>query len=70
MATANFIINVEPAALRDDTVVSETDIPAIQTLPEAMAEVRAAVIATAADKRAADASATEAESYAKGDRIR
>jgi len=66
LATANFIINVEPAALRDDVVVSETDIPAIQTLPEAMAEVRAAVISTAADAQAADASATEAESYAKG----
>lgn len=43
LATANFILNVEPAALKSDIVVSETDIPAIQTLPEAMAEVEAAV---------------------------
>lgn len=43
LATANFILNVEPAALKSDIVVSETDIPAIQTLPEAMEEVEAAV---------------------------
>lgn len=66
LATANFIINVEAAALRDNVVVSETDIPAIQTLPEAMAEVRAAVIRTEADALAASGSATEAQSYAKG----
>ena len=60
LATANFIINVEPAALRDDVVVSETDIPAIQTLPEAMAEVRAAVIATAADVIATNRNAENA----------
>ena len=64
LATANFILNVEPAALRDDVVVSETDIPAIQNLPEAMAEVRAAVISTAADALAASGSATAAANSA------
>lgn len=66
LATANFIINVEEAALKDDVVVSETDIPAIQTLPEAMEEVRQAVIHTAADAQSASNSADDAEAWAVG----
>ena len=39
IGSLNFIIRVEPAALRDDTLISETDLPlieeAIETLPHA-----------------------------------
>jgi hypothetical protein len=38
LGTANFIINVERAALSDDTQISETDIPIIQRIPEFLAE--------------------------------
>lgn len=38
LGTANFIINVERAALSDDTQISETDIPIIQRIPEILAE--------------------------------
>lgn len=34
IGTANFILEVEPAALSDDIIVSETDLPLIQQLPE------------------------------------
>lgn len=34
IATLNFIIRVEPAALSDDTVISETDIPIIEEISE------------------------------------
>lgn len=37
--TANFQLAVEPAALSDDTVISETDIPIIQQLPTILADV-------------------------------
>lgn len=66
LATANFLLVVEEAALKDDIVVSETDIPAIQDLPEAMAEVRAAVISTAAAAESANANAIKSQSYAEG----
>lgn len=38
LGTANFIINVERAALSDDTQISETDIPIIQRIPEILGE--------------------------------
>jgi len=38
LGTANFIINVESAALSDDTQFSETDIPIIQRIPEILGE--------------------------------
>lgn len=38
LGTANFIINVERAALSDDTQISETDIPIIQRIPEILEE--------------------------------
>ena len=38
LGTANFIINVESAALSDDTQISETDIPIIQRIPEILEE--------------------------------
>lgn len=34
IATLNFIIRVEPTALSDDTVISETDIPIIEEISE------------------------------------
>lgn len=40
--SANFYLDVEPSALSDDTVISETDIPIIQRIPEIVAEVEAA----------------------------
>lgn len=36
--TINFIIDVEPAALRSDVPISETDIPVIQQIPEMVVE--------------------------------
>ena len=36
--SANFFLDVEPSALSDDTVISETDIPIIQHIPEIVAE--------------------------------
>lgn len=38
LGTGNFIINVEPTALKDDVVISETDIPIIQQLPSLIAQ--------------------------------
>lgn len=38
IATGNFVLCVERTALADDTVISETDIPIIQHLPELVAE--------------------------------
>lgn len=68
LATANFVLNVEPAALRDNVVVSETDIPAIQTLPEAMEEIREAVRTTSADATKAENEALDSEAWAVGQR--
>lgn len=42
VSTINFILDVEKAALSDNTVISETDIPIIQQLPEIQAEIEAA----------------------------
>jgi len=67
LATANFVLVVEPAALKDDIIVSETDIPEIQTLPEAMAEVRRAVLSTAADAIKTGKDADDAEAWAVGE---
>lgn len=36
--SANFFLDVEPAALADDTIISDTDIPIIQQIPEILAE--------------------------------
>ena len=36
IATCNFIINVEQTALSDDTQISETDLPIIQTIPQSV----------------------------------
>lgn len=42
IGTVNFILDVERAALADDTQISESDLPIIQQLPEIRAEVEAA----------------------------
>ena len=42
IGTVNFILDVEKAALADDTQISESDMPIIQQLPEIRAEVEAA----------------------------
>lgn len=36
--SANFLLDVEPAALADDTIISDTDIPIIQQIPEILAD--------------------------------
>lgn len=38
LGTGNFILQVEEAALKDDTIISETDIPIIQHIPEYVSE--------------------------------
>ncbi len=53
LGTANFVLEVEPAALADDTIISDTEIPAI-------------IDAARASAAAAAASATKSESYAVG----
>ena len=39
IATINFILNVEPAALSNDTIISETDLPIVQQIPEYVEEI-------------------------------
>lgn len=59
IATVNFIIFVEPAALADDTVISETDLPLIEQAAELAQEIEA----IAAD---VEANAEKAEAYGAG----
>ena len=59
IATVNFIIYVEPAALADDTVISETDLPLIEQAAELAQEIEA----IAAD---VEANAEKAEAYGAG----
>lgn len=42
LGSGNFIINVEPTALKDDVVISETDIPIIQQLPTLISQAESA----------------------------
>jgi len=59
IATVNFIIFVEPAALADDTIISETELPLIEEAAE-LAEQIQGIIAQI------DADADRAEGYAVG----
>ena len=59
IATVNFIIYVEPAALANDTVISETDLPLIEQAAELAQEIEA----IAAD---VEANAEKAEAYGAG----
>ena len=61
IATINFIIRVEAAALRDDTVISETELPLVEEAAEAVQRIPA-LIAEVEDL------AEDAESYAVGTR--
>lgn len=56
IATINFILDVEPAALSDDTVISDTELPLIeQAATEAAAQAAASAAAAAASAAAAQA---------------
>ena len=39
VGTINFVVDVEPAALRDDTIISETTLPLIEEATQAAAEI-------------------------------
>lgn len=73
IGTANFILDVEPAALGDDTVISETDLPMIQKaannvdlIMEKSAQVQADAAQVASDKAAAQTARTGAETARTG----
>lgn len=56
--TINFVMEVEPAALRSDVPISETDIPVLQQIPEYVAQ--ASADADRAEQAAATAMSTDA----------
>lgn len=62
IASANFILEIEPAALKDDTIISHTDIPITQEISEIIAQIAAEILADSTEQ------ALVAESYAKGTR--
>lgn len=59
IATVNFIIYVEPAALADDTIISETDIPLIEEAAELAEQIETLVPEI-------EANAYKAEAYGAG----
>jgi hypothetical protein len=58
ISTINFILDVERAALQDDVVISETDLPILQQIPEYAAQ--ASADADRAEQAAATAMSTDA----------
>lgn len=62
IATANFILDIEPAALTDDTIISHTDIPVTQEISQIIAQIAAEILADSTEQ------ALVSESYAKGTR--
>jgi hypothetical protein len=65
IGSINFILEIEPAALRSDTPISETEIPALEDLGRHYAEEAANSAEAAADSAAAAAdSADDASDYA------
>lgn len=68
LGTANFILNVEAAALSDDTVISDTDLPLLQEAIEAAAEAAASAEEAANNASAAEESSEDSEAYARGTR--
>lgn len=68
LGTANFILNVEAAALSDDTVISDTDLPLLQEAVEAAAEAAASAEEAANNASAAEESSEDSEAYAIGTR--
>lgn len=59
--TLNFILRVEPAALSDDTVISETELPLIERAVEVAAEIESYVADARQSATAAAQSAQSAE---------
>lgn len=68
LGTANFILNVEAAALSDDTVISDTDLPLLQKAIEAAAEAATSAEEAANNASAAEESSEDSEAYAIGTR--
>lgn len=62
IATSNFILEIEPAALQDDTIISYTDIPVTQEISEIVAQIAAEILADSTEQ------AQKSEAYAKGTR--
>lgn len=62
IASSNFILEIEKAALTDDTVISHTDIPITQEISEIIAQIAAEILADSTEQ------ALISESYAKGTR--
>lgn len=69
LGTANFILRVERAAIDENTVISETDVPVFEELvesaEEAAAQAGAQATAAAASATSAAASAADAEAVAE-----
>ena len=59
IATVNFILHVEPAALSDDTVISETDLPLIEEAAELAQQIGGFI-------EQMDADAAKSEAYGAG----
>lgn len=68
IGTLNFIIRVEPAALADDTIISETELPLIERAAEIVSEVDEIVAEVEAAASGAADSALDAEAWAVGTR--
>ena len=64
IATVNFIIYVEPAALADDTIISETELPLIEEAAELAQEIGPIVEQVEADANRAETAADNAELWA------
>ena len=64
IGSANFILEVEPAALDDNVTVSETDMPVFARLAELIVELDEAVRATEENAQIATQKAYESEAYA------
>lgn len=64
IATVNFILFVEAAALRDDTIISETDLPLIEEAAELAQRIDGIAADVEADADRAEAAADNAELWA------
>lgn len=65
VATINFILDVEPATLDDDTVISETELPLIEQAAELGAVINGYATQIHADAQTASTAATAATSAAE-----
>ena len=64
LGTANFLLDIEPAALLDNTTISETELPLIEQATEAVAPTLAAAKEAKTYASEAGTSASEASGYA------